>query len=150
MAEYMTLEVHINSDSSESKMGKGNRKVKAKSETHRMKELSKSLTLATGFVATSLSIANSAVGSYTGNKLRQANNQAMINMVSTGVGLLVSIATQNYVGAVAIAIGATTSAIRSTSNFFIESVNSRQESAYRMAYKGNPTTSGSRFRGEKR
>ena len=150
MAEYMTLEVHINSDSSESKMGKGNRKVKAKSETHRMKELIKSLTLATGFVATSLSIANSAVGSYTGNKLRQANNQAMINMVSTGVGLLVSIATQNYVGAVAIAIGATTSAIRSTSNFFIESVNSRQESAYRMAYKGNPTTSGSRFRGEKR
>lgn len=150
MAEYMTIEVHVDGDSANSKMGKGNRKVRAKSETQKAKELNKALTMTTGFVATSMSIVNSAVGAYTGNKLRQANNQAVINLASTGVGLIVSLATQNYIGAIAIAVGTATSYIRSTVNYSIDIVNSKQESAYRMAYKGSPTTSGSRFRGEKR
>ena len=151
MAEYMTIEVHLDGGgSSNGKMGRGNGKVKGKNETAQLKQLNKSLMMANGFATASLSMANSAVGSYTGNKLRQANNQAMINMASAGVGLLVSLATQNYVGAIAIAVGTTTSIIRSSVNYSISEINSRQESAYRMAYKGSPTTSGSRFRGEKR
>lgn len=150
MAEYMTIAVHLNGDESNSKMGRGNRKVRAKSEKQKMKELNKALTTAVGFTTTSISIANSAVGSYTGNKLRQANNQAIINIASTGAMLAVSLATQNYVGVAMTVIGATTSFIRNTVNYSINDINSRQESAYRMAYKGSPTTSGSRFRGEKR
>ena len=150
MAEYMTIAVHLNGDGSNSKMGRGNRKVRAKSEKQKMKELNKALTTAVGFTTTSISIANSAVGSYTGNKLRQANNQAIINIASTGAMLAVSLATQNYVGVAMTVIGATTSFIRNTVNYSINDINSRQESAYRMAYKGSPTTSGSRFRGEKR
>lgn len=151
MAEYMTIEVHVDgSGSSGSKMGRGNGKVKGKNEKAQLKELNKALTMTAGFATASISMANSAVGSYTGNKLRQANNQAMINMVSSGVGLAISLATQNYIGAIAIAVGTTTSIIRSSVNYSINEINSRQESSYRMAYKGNPTTSGSRFRGEKR
>lgn len=150
MAEYMTIAVHLNGDESNSKMGRGNRKVRAKSEKQKMKELNKALTTAVGFTTTSISIANSAVGAYTGNKLRQANNQAIINIASTGAMLAVSLATQNYVGVAMTVIGATTSFIRNTVNYSINDINSKQESAYRMAYKGSPTTSGSRFRGEKR
>lgn len=151
MAEYMTLEVHIDGGgSSRSKMGRGNRKVKSKTEEVQIKELKKAITLATGFATTSISIANSSVGAYTGNKLRQANNQTAINMVATGVSFVAALATQNYVAAAAIYLGVVTSAVRSSVDFTINATNSRQESAYRMAYKGNPTTSGSRFRGEKR
>lgn len=151
MAEYMTLEVHIDGGGgSRSKMGRGNRKVKSKSEEGQIKELNKAITMTTGFATTAISMANSVVGAYTGNKLRQSNNQTTINMLATGVSFVTALATQNYVGAIAIYVGTVLSTVRSSVNYFVNDVNSKQESTYRMAYKGNPTTSGSRFRGEKR
>lgn len=84
---------------------------------------------------------NSAVGSYTGNKLRQSNIQTLIT--------LGGIATTAIVSPTAAAIAATTFAIKSAVDYEIRMVNSRQESNFKRSYRGNMTTSGSRWRGYK-
>ena len=83
------------------------------------------------------SYANSKVGDYTGNKVRQSN-------IATGIGALTTIGTAfiNPVLAVGVIAGYS---VKRTIDMGIERENSRQESQYRSSYRGKATTSKSRW-----
>lgn len=92
-----------------------------------------------GLVTSSIAFANSAVGSYTGNKTTQSNINTTLGLV--GMGL--AIAHNPLVGGLALA----GFAIKRTTDIIIEQKNSEQESAYNQSYMGKMTTSGSRWKG---
>lgn len=90
-------------------------------------------------VMASASFANSAIGSYTGNKNTQSNTSTMLGI--TGVAL---VAMKNP----ALAVGAVASySIKRATDMYIEQKNSEQESRYNQSYIGKMTTSGSRWKG---
>lgn len=83
------------------------------------------------------SYANSKVGDYTGNKVRQQN-------IASGIGVLTTIGTA-FVNPVAAATVAGIYTVKRTIDMGIERENSRQESEYRNSYRGKATTSKSRW-----
>ena len=135
---YAELNVYLNS-------GKEPLTEEQKLQKKQKQQIEKTKKTAAKVTGTTLAVAayaNSKVGQYTGNKMRQANNQTTLAL--TGMGLL---ALKNpVVGITALATYVTKSAIDTQINI----INSQQESAYRMSYKGNMTTSGSRWRGSKK
>lgn len=90
-----------------------------------------------GLILSSASLANSAVGNYTGNKVRQSN----INTGITIAGLAVSAVSNPVLAGVV----AATYSIKRSIDINIDRINSEQESAYRSSYRGKATTSGSRW-----
>lgn len=90
-----------------------------------------------GLILSSASLANSAVGNYTGNKVRQSNMATGIAIV----GLAVSAVSNPVLAGVAVA----TYSIKRSIDMNIDRINSEQESAYRSSYRGKATTSGSRW-----
>lgn len=85
-------------------------------------------------------VANSAVGAYTKNKMRQNN-------ISTGLtlaGLVATTAFNPLAGGIAIASYVGNAIVSAV----INDVNSTQESNFRQSLRGRPTTSGSRWGGK--
>ena len=93
----------------------------------------------TALVLSTLAVANSAVGAYTGNKVRQSNIQTLLSI--GGIGALAI--SHPYIAAAS----ATILAIKNTIDFEIRQINSRQESNFKQSYRGKMATSGSRWRG---
>jgi hypothetical protein len=152
MGEYMTIQVHIDTEKGEDMYAtllKAKKKVKA-DKAAELKTINQVANLATGYVASAVAMANNAVGSYTGNQLRQSNINATLGIATTVAAIGIQIATQNYVGAALTAGAAIVSTAKQAINYNIRVMNSQEESRYRLAYLGNPTTSGSRFKGERR
>ena len=90
-----------------------------------------------GLILSSASLANSAVGNYTGNKVRQSNMSTGISIAGLAVGaishpVLTSLAVATY-------------SIKRSIDIRVDRINSEQESAYRSSYRGKATTSGSRW-----
>lgn len=90
-----------------------------------------------GLMVATSSLVNSAVGEYTGNKVRQQNVASTIGLATT-----VALAFKNPVAA-GIAVGAYS--IKRTIDIEVNRINSQQESAYRSSYRGKATTSSSRW-----
>ena len=116
--------------------GKTTPKVKTKSADDGIR-LSTASKIA-GSVLSALSIANNAVGAYTGNKVRQSNIAAGLSLASVGI----SFAINPYLGALHLAA----KGVKRGVEYMVDSNNSRQESNYKRSYMGNITTSGSRWR----
>lgn len=141
-SRYAEVVININganaSGTSSPSTGKGKTtpKVKNKSSDDGIK-LSTASKIA-GSVLSALSIANNAVGSYTGNKVRQQNIATGLSLASVGISLAIN----PFLGALHLATMTTKKVI----DISIEQINSRQESAYKRSYMGNITTSGSRWR----
>jgi hypothetical protein len=89
-------------------------------------------------VLSAANVVNSAVGSYTGNKVRQNNISVGLRFASMGI----SFAINPIFGAIHLA----TTVGKEIADVNIRQINSQQESAYRRSYMGNITTSGSRWR----
>lgn len=100
---------------------------------------SSSSTKITSALLASMAFANSAIGSYTGNRTSQSNVSATLSALGMGIALIKN----PLVGGIAIA---TYSAKRIT-DMAIEQKNSEQQSAYSQSYMGKITTSGSRWKG---
>ena len=110
-------------------------------ERQKMNSMRHGVAKASSLVLATAAMANSAVGSYTGNKLRQSNIQTLLTIGGLGATALVS--------PTAAIIATTTMLIKNAIDYEIRLVNSRQESNFKRSYKGNMTTSGSRWRGYK-
>ena len=102
-------------------------------------EFSSSSTKVVGALLTGMAFANSAVGSYTGNKHTQSNISSTIGIL--GVGL--SLVKNPLLGGIAIA----SYSVKRITDMAIEQKNSQQQSEYSQSYLGKMTTSGSRWRG---
>ena len=90
-----------------------------------------------GLILSTASLANSAVGSYTGNKVRQSNMATGIAIAGLAIGAM----TNPVLAGVAVA----TYSIKRSIDMNIDRINSEKESAYRSSYRGKATTSGSRW-----
>ena len=92
----------------------------------------------TSSVLSALSIANNAVGAYTGNKVRQSNIATGLSLASS----LISFSINPVLGALHLGTMVTKRLV----DVSIEAINSKQETEYKRSYMGNMTTSGSRWR----
>lgn len=127
--------IHVATNVSVEKEEKRQARLKKKREAQYKHLIMKSTALN---VATA-SVVNSAVGSYTGNRMRQSNTQAVLGASALVLGAMYN--------PIASAITATTVVMKGLVNEQIRSINSQQEGNYRRSYKGNMTTSGSRWKG---
>lgn len=90
-----------------------------------------------GAVLGSVAVANSMVGSYTGNKVRQSNIASGLQLAGIGVGVITGMITGHPLLAITGAIG---TLAKSVADRRIEIVNARQEARYNRSYLGNITT----------
>lgn len=133
---YAELNVFLG-ESPKSSSGKTGKKSKGKKKS-KMKSIA---TKTSGVLMASAIYANSKVGEYTGNKLRQSNNATSLALIGMGIA--------SFANPLAGTLAVTSFAVKSAIDNSIRIKNSQQESAYRMSYKGNMTTSGSRWKGAK-
>lgn len=102
-------------------------------------KFSSSSTKVAGALLTGMAFANSAIGSYTGNKTTQSNISATLGVLGVGLSLIKN----PLLGGIAIA----SYSVKRITDMTIEQKNSEQQSQYSQSYLGKMTTSGSRWRG---
>lgn len=131
--EYAVIHVATNVSVEKEEKRQARLKKKKQQEFKQLASKTTTLTIATA------SLVNSAVGSYTGNRMRQSNTQVILGASALAVGM--------FFNPVASAITATTIVMKGLIDEHIRTINSQQEGNYRRSYKGNMTTSGSRWKG---
>lgn len=146
---YAEIHVHISGGGGESSGGT----TTSRSETERRpKNRSRAIAGKTiGLALGSAMYVNSAVGNYTGNKLRQSNTQTSLSLIgSVSVGALSGAKFGPYGALAGGAIALVGVIAKNTINLGIRQINSEQEMLYKTSITGKMTTSGSRWKGEYR
>jgi len=119
------------------------------------KAITNAISISSGIIVSSGYVINSKVGSYTGNKVKQANIKnafTVASKVAGAVGLFAKASTAGgpVVGAIIAGGGLALDTINTITDITIKQANMRQEFDYKNSLIGNMATSGSRWKGNYR
>lgn len=135
-------EVNVNTAEYRAKLLKQQEKAERdqiKDKDKRTKKIKKIASKSIGIALTTANYVNAKVGQYTGNKMRQSNVSTLLTISGLVAGA--------FIDPFGAAIAASALAIKSTVDYSIRIKNAQQESNFKMSYRGNMTTSGSRWKG---
>lgn len=152
MAYYAELNVYLDSSGSSSSNNRPKKVKQPKEKKVNSLKATAITAIALRSAVQTANFVNTKVGDYTGNKVMQSNISTALSVGSQLVGAtLAGAKLGGGVGAI-VGIGLATTKIFGSAilNESIERKNSIQEMNYKRAYTGSMTTSGSRWKGEKR